>query len=46
MRRMRIATLAIAAALAAMLGACGGGATDGVDIPSLESLEAGFVGTW
>ena len=46
MRRMRIATLAIAAALAAMLGACGGGATDGVDISSLESLEAGFVGTW
>lgn len=46
MQRMRIGTLAIAAALAATLGACGGGATDGVDIPSLESLEAGFVGTW
>ena len=46
MRRMRIGTLAIAAALAATLGACGGGATDGVDIPSLESLEAGFIGTW
>ncbi|MBM6815730.1 hypothetical protein H6A23_00955 [Olsenella uli] len=45
MRRTRIGILAIAAALAASLGACGGG-SGGVDIPSLESLKEGFVGTW
>ena len=45
MRRMRMGFLAVAAALAASLAACGGG-SGGVDLASLEELKEGFVGTW